>query len=430
MRVKHEVIGIMADLHKIREEFLTSDADALFIQADYVSLPDKAIEKLAMQLQGNIKCISGWVPASEMGGWNALKLVADNTIACVIAAQPGISMADYTSAECLLISRELLEKHSFDSKTARELTWVTGFKILTNDLMNFCNAVYENDNAVYMDGSVICTRLFPPPLPDVEDPPSSEKQGKVVVLFAADDKYALPLAVAMKSLINNFSRKRGLEIIVGDVNISKEKKDKLNQIWPVKFIKLDISEVEKIKINIVYHTSAIFARLLMPEILQEFDKALYFDCDVIIQGDVAKLFDLDISSHVLAAAQDDCVPERDGYIYFNSGVLLMNLKKWREQNVSERAVKFVSKNITNFTDQDALNDILRGDFLRISKKWNSNPVMGKIEGLNIMHFLGGEKPWWYGSKMNVVPKYFEILDTTPFRGWRPSPRNNEVVVIK
>jgi lipopolysaccharide biosynthesis glycosyltransferase len=429
MRVKHEVVGDTADLQKIRDEFLASDADALFIQADYVSLPDNAIQKLAMQLRGNINCISGWVLANENGAWNALKLVADHTITCVMAVQPGITMADYVTAECLLISRELLEKIPIDIKTTRELKWTTGYKMLTSVIMNFCNDVCESGQSIYMDGNVVCERTFPPPPEDIEDPPAIKKNDKVVVMFAIDDKYAMPLAVAIKSMIDHFPKDRELEIIVGDVDVSQENKDKLNAIWPIRFEKLDIGRVENIKINIVYHTSAIFARLLMPEILTDIDKVLYLDCDIIVQDDITRLWDMDISGHVLGAVQDDTIHERDGHVYFNSGVLLMNMKKWREENVSEKAVEFVTKNITNFTDQDALNHIMRGNFLRISKKWNKYSTT-ETESLKIIHFLGGEKPWWFNSKMPVAPKYFEVLDETPFKGWRPSMNNDEVVVIK
>lgn len=429
MLVKHVVLDGKADLRKIREDFLASKADALFLQADYVSLPDNAIQNLAMQIQGNIKCISGWVPASEMGGWNALKLIADHTIASLVSVMPGITMTDYISAECLLISRELLEKNHFDFETVRELKWVTGFKIVTNVFMNFCNAIYESGEAIYMDGSVVCTREYPPPLPDIEDPPAGEKKEKVVVMFAIDNRYALPLAVAIKSMVDHFPKDRELEIIVGDVDISQENKAKLNEIWPIKFVSLDISSVEEIKININYHSSAIFARLFLPEILRDLDKALYLDCDIIVQADVSRLFDMDVSGVVLAAAQDDAIPFRAGHVYFNSGVLLMNMRKWREEKVSEKAIAFVSQNITNFTDQDALNHILRGRFLRVSQAWNKNPAVDKLGNIKIMHFLGGEKPWWHNSRMKVTPKYFEVLDTTPFKGWRPSPFN-QVEVIK
>jgi lipopolysaccharide biosynthesis glycosyltransferase len=281
-----------------------------------------------------------------------------------------------------------------------------------------------------MDGDVVCTRTFPPPLPDIQDPEAVASKEKVVVLFAADNKYAIPLAVSMRSLLDHFPSDRELEIIVGDVNLSQENKDKLAAIYPVRFLPLDISQIEKIKINIVYHTSAIFARLLMPELLPEIEKALYLDCDIIVNADITRLWDMDITGHVLGAVQDDSIPFRDDWIYFNSGVLLMNLKKWRDEKVSEKAVEFVSRNITNFTDQDALNDIMRGNFLRVSKRWNANPGWGTGEGLSIIHFLGGEKPWWFGSTMKSVPKYFAIVDATPFKGWRPSLNQKDIVIVK
>ena len=428
MIIQHVTLNKDSDMIEIRKKFLKSDADALFLQADYVILPDKAVEKLAIQIQGNIKCVSGWVPASETVGWNAITLVADNTIAHIIDVIPSITMADYTSPECILISREIIEKIPFNFKTGKQLKWVTGYKIITDPFMNFCNDIYENGYAIYMDGDIICDRIFPPPIPDIEDPPVENKNDKIVLMFAIDNKYVRPLAVAIKSILNYFPKNRELEIIVGNVNISQENKNKLNEIYPIRFVNVDISRVKNIKINIVYHSSAIFARLLMPEILKNIDKALYMDCDIIVQDDITRLWDMDISNHVLAAAQDYTILERDGYIYFNSGILLMNFDLWRKKKVSKKAIKYVSKNITNFTDQDAMNHILKGDYLRISKKWNTNPISGEIDGLKIIHFLGSEKPWWYKSKMKITPLWFKILDTTPFKGWRPEILKKEIII--
>ena len=429
MKVKHVILNPkMNDMRKIRKDFLKSDADVLFLQAEYVILPEGAIEKLAMQIQGNIQCIAGWVPSNEIAGWNALKLVADNTIGHISDVHPGITMADYTSPECFMISRKIIEEIPFNFKTARELKWVTGFKIITDAFMNFCNDIYEKGYVIYMNGEVVCERIFPPLPKDVDDPPVNNKKDKVVIMFTIDDNYVIPLAVALKSLLDHFSKDRELRIIVGDVNISQENKNKLNRMHPIEFIKIDITRVKNIKINIVYHTSAIFARLILAETLN-IDKILYLDPDIVIQDDISKLWDIDVSNHVLAAAQDDTIPERDGYIYFNSGVMLINIRKWRERKISKKAIKYVSKNITNHTDQDAVNDILKGDYLRISKKWNSNPISGKREGLKIIHFLGSEKPWWYKSTMSIVPEYFQLIDSTPFRGWRPELPREKITII-
>jgi lipopolysaccharide biosynthesis glycosyltransferase len=429
VKVKHITIKPnMNNMKKIRKAFLKSDADALFLQAEYVTLPKDGIEKLAMQIQGNIQCISGWVPASEAGAWNALKLVGDNTIAHIIHAYPGVTIADYTSPECFLVSRKIIEEVPFNFKKVKELRWVTGFKIITNAFMNFCNDIYEAGYTIYMNGDVICKRKFPPLPKDINDPPIVSKKDKIVVMFTIDNNYVIPLAVALKSLIDSFPNDRELKVIVGDVGINQYNKDKLNEIYPIEFIKIDTSRIKNIKINIVYHTSAIFARLILVEML-DIDKILYLDPDIIIKDDVSKLWDLDVSNYVLAAAQDDTIPERDGYVYFNSGVMLINLKKWKERKITRKAIKYVTKNITNHTDQDALNNILKGDYLRFSKKWNSNPISGKRDGLRIMHFLGSEKPWWYGSKMSIVPEYFKIVDKTPFNGWRPSAPQKEIIIV-
>ena len=101
-----------------------------------------------------------------------------------------------------------------------------------------------------------------------------------------------------------------------------------------------------------------------------------------------------------------------------------------KEKISKKSIKFVKKQITNFTDQDAINKFVKGKFLQVSKKWNINSKTPEKDNVKILHFLGGEKPWWYGSTMKIAPKYFELIDRTPFAGWRPkSPIEQKEIII-
>lgn len=174
-----------------------------------------------------------------------------------------------------------------------------------------------------------------------------------------------------------------------------------------------------------YYTDARYSeaasfRLLLPELLLDYDKILYIDCDVIIRQDMGKLYiETELGQNYLAAVYEapidnqakrinalGCIPG----LYFNSGVLLMNLRQMREESVSERLLKACEKDYMEFPDQDALNQVCQGKVLSISPVYNgirtfflpqykadfckvySEELWEDVQKEGNIHYTGG-KPW-------------------------------------
>ena len=134
-----------------------------------------------------------------------------------------------------------------------------------------------------------------------------------------------------------------------------------------------------------YYTDARYSeaasfRLLLPELLPDYEKILYLDCDVVVRQDMGALYrNTDLEDNYLAAVYEapiegqaerikalGCIPGQ----YFNSGILLMNLKKMREESVSEKLLKACEKDYMEFPDQDALNQVCQGRVLPLSPVFN------------------------------------------------------------
>lgn len=171
----------------------------------------------------------------------------------------------------------------------------------------------------------------------------------------------------------------------------------------------------------------IFAHEVLPV---DIHKLLYLDCDTIVEDDISELFNIDLTGKSLAAVTDlmDIFPtiyEQVGYPkekgYFCSGILLMNLDYFRENDLATKILEFAEKypERINFPDQDALNFICQDskitlplkygilapfftheEFMRIYKE----QVLEAINNPKIIHYAGCA-PWIIES----TPHYFESL---------------------
>lgn len=155
-----------------------------------------------------------------------------------------------------------------------------------------------------------------------------------------------------------------------------------------------------------------YGRLLITDYVDS-DVAIYLDSDLIIKLDILTLKNFELSEVLLAAANPNAVkfmldnkffidklnwnPETS---YFNSGVLLLNLKKWRHDNIGEKwrqlSLKYPQDLISH--DQTLLNAICEGEFAVLPNNFNNfwypNHRETEVDNDNsILHFVGSPKPW-------------------------------------
>ena len=206
---------------------------------------------------------------------------------------------------------------------------------------------------------------------------------EVVIAYITDDNYVMPTIVSITSAIMNKNENSIYKIYIIGVSLSEENKKILD-----KFIEKNIND--KIVINILhfnqhynfddthpYVTSAAIFKFDIANILSDYDKVLYIDCDTIVLKDLSELFNIDINDYYTAAVKDYYVMEilKHGEKigvenYFNSGVIFLNTKILRENNVKERLLDYRNKNHDMFMEQDTLNYIFNGKIKFIHPKYN------------------------------------------------------------
>lgn len=280
------------------------------------------------------------------------------------------------------------------------------------------------------------------------------------IVLAADDHYVPYLSALLQSIKDNSSPSNNYDIIVLTRDISKANQSELKQQIEQVNISLRFYDVTyqmrayAMSLDLHGHFQIeTYYRLLMQDILKDWDKVLYLDSDMIVCRDVAELFSLDIDGYLLAAAldadtaglyngynpqmkayMDDELGIADPYGYFQAGTILFNLKKFRESFDSAEIFAFATSNNWKLLDQDVLNYIAQGlvkpipmewnvmtdwrgirvkDIIARAPKWMHDEYMEARKHPAIIHFAGPEKPWTDPSS-DMAQAFWKSSRKTPF----------------
>lgn len=255
------------------------------------------------------------------------------------------------------------------------------------------------------------------------------------ICFSSDNNYAQHLAVTLASVLANNDSE--LSVYVLDGGISEENKNKILELkqkydFDISFITIDKSMFDRCPAGKKNHvTLATYYRLMLAEICPDVDKIIYLDVDMVIRSSLKELFNTDISEYYFAGVSDTLEKvnaERLGLnTYCNAGVLLLNLKKWRDENITELLFDWIDKNNEKIVlhDQDILNSALQNKILKLDKFWNVQVTKGKpskeliklLDESKIIHYIGKHKPWHSDNKQIAKSEYFKYLKLTAWKNY-------------
>lgn len=254
------------------------------------------------------------------------------------------------------------------------------------------------------------------------------------VAYCFDEKYKQHFAVALCSLIKNIAPCTHVTIHIVTPEPNTEFKEKIisfvkSEFFHINWIDFDIAKVQNLPIAANTHfSSAIYFRLFLPYLLpNEVEKVIYLDSDTICITDISELQAIDTSTSLVAGVLDlksESESIRLGVKnYINSGVLVINLLKWREQKISEKCFEWLQKNSDSILgDQDAINFVCQSNLKLLDEAWNVciNPCEIKTPSdIKIIHYITHMKPWqlWYDDELASSYDYY--LNLTP---WSNTPK--------
>ncbi len=313
-----------------------------------------------------------------------------------------------------------------------------------------------------------------------------------VVLCAADESYAMPLAVTLHSAVNHLAVGEHLHVVLLDGGISESSWSGIRETLAELPISIDLIRPDLNLVNdlsISHHIShSAYLRLLADQLLPSWvDKVIYLDSDLIVLDDLCQLWQMDVGDHYCLAAVDISCPFVDAktfvksqqlrnrsadrpqetansasvesvpYVgaltpipnwrelgidgashYFNSGVMVLNLKRWRAENVSSRLFACLRTNRQHVWcwDQYALNVVFAGQWGALPARWNQGTHVYEYPDENqapiapaefvqmrddpaILHYTTEYKPWNFRPFHPDRAQFYSQLDQTAFSQWRP-----------
>lgn len=263
----------------------------------------------------------------------------------------------------------------------------------------------------------------------------------VNLFFACDDNYVPFLAVTLTSIQENCDSDRKYDVRVLHTGLKQENRDRLMASFSKPNFSLcfwDISGIlEKYADRLYtrdYYSKSTYYRLFIPELFPQLEKALYLDCDIVVTGDISKLYDQDMGDNLVAAVPDSMVTAIEPFAryvqnrlrvkpehYFNAGVLMMNLAEMRNMQFTEVFLKLLERVTFRVAqDQDYLNVICKDRVRYLGREWNTMPGAAFCEDPKLIHFNLDCKPWWrddvpfsdifwdYAQRSGYLPEILEI----------------------
>lgn len=279
----------------------------------------------------------------------------------------------------------------------------------------------------------------------------------IVVVYSSDDNYAQHTGVSIASLLDNNKHFDSIYIYIIDNEISKVNKDKLIEIsnsYRREITFIDFNAYKSIfQLNMQWNISiSAYARLFISSIIPiNINKVLYLDCDTIIVDKLDELWSTDINQYYVAGVEDTVnsytktavgININDKYI--NSGMLLVNLKKWRQDNIEEKFSEFIKNANGSVThhDQGVINGVLFKKMKILNPKFNIMTVYYTMKRQDIISYYGIDyefyseitikqalkepvcihftpgfttRPWIKGCKHPKKQIYLDYLEKTPWK---------------
>ena len=256
----------------------------------------------------------------------------------------------------------------------------------------------------------------------------------ITIFLATDNNFTVPTYVTLYSLISNYKGTNNVDVYVLTDNIFSTENENLlmklsSNYFNIRIIRIE-NEYDIVTPNLSYITKTTMYRLLIPRIVNQLNnpninKCIYLDSDIIVEGDITELYNIDVNGFLVAGVKDRAisnnrndelreilnVPSLANYV--NVGVLLFNISEINKQGMVEKLELAGYRNDYPYNDQDAINAEFYGKIKNIPLRYNAiniylndnksdtyeqYGVESLVEARKsplIIHYISDKKPWIY-----------------------------------
>lgn len=279
----------------------------------------------------------------------------------------------------------------------------------------------------------------------------------IPIVMATDKNYLLPTCVTMKSVLENGDSKNIYsfyllvkeELIGMDEGLFETFSEQYSN-FKYNYMAIDNQLFHSASLTNYHVTVETYFRLVISNLLPDYEKCIYLDGDLVVNCDVEELFEIDLKENYLAAVKDvgmqcgkgDYYTEHQKEIgfssmrgYFNAGVLVFNLKQIREDKITDRLLYAIRRRYT-IEDQDILNVICKDRIYYLPVKYNMfTAFIGSDEfkntynfseeeklyveknSISILHFAGGSDKPWKNLRCKKAYVWWKYAEQLPDMEW-------------
>lgn len=279
------------------------------------------------------------------------------------------------------------------------------------------------------------------------------------IVFSANDFYVPYLAALLRSIEQHASPRHNYDLIVLHRDIRPRHRALLQAMLPQDNFSLRFFDVTRpmsryahLPLRGHFRVETYF-RLLLPELLPDYDKIVYLDSDMIVCADVAELYETDVEGYLLAACRDadtaglyngyepqkkkytdEVMKLKAPYDYFQAGTLVLNLAQFRKTYTAEEMMRLAASYQWELLDQDVLNMLAEGKVRFVDTAWNVlvdwrgiriRDIIGRApqelyqdymrarRAPKIIHYAGPDKPWT-DPESDFAEEFWQASRATPW----------------
>lgn len=275
----------------------------------------------------------------------------------------------------------------------------------------------------------------------------------IPLVIVTDEHYIIHLAALLKSIEQNHKTGEKIAVYVISDNVKSSSRARIEKsidqaMFTIAWIKMEdaIPAGVTLPLDRTSYPVTIYLRLFIQYIVPEgTKKALFLDVDMLVVSEISSLYNQELGDNTIAAVQDPRLLTFDnswggilnyrelGFApdtkYFNTGLIIFDIPKWKEQNLTQKIIACINDNIkfANYPDQYGFNVILAHHWFELDTRWNYF-ASGDIAAPYIIHFIS-RKPFYTSYDNNPAYKalFYKYVKLTEWRNTKPVGELNRYI---